>query len=56
MFTELQMGVTLRVKKYKEKVRRRETGRYRCVKLEDLEKLKSYIKGELSGLPFKKRK
>ena len=38
-------GVTLHVKKYG-KVRDEETGRYRCVKLEDLEKLKSYIKGK----------
>ena len=37
-------GVTLHVKKYG-KVRDEETGRYRCVKLEDLEKLISYIKG-----------
>ena len=38
-------GVTLHVKKYG-KVCDEETGRYRCVKLEDLEKLKSYIKGK----------
>lgn len=38
-------GVTLRVKKYG-KVRDEKTGRYRCIKLEDLEKLKSYIKGK----------
>ena len=38
-------GVFLHVKKYG-KVRDEETGRYRCVKLEDLEKLKSYIKGK----------
>lgn len=40
-------GVTLHVKKYG-KVLDEETGRYRCVKLEDLEKLKSYIKGKNS--------
>ena len=38
-------GVTLHVKKYS-RVRDEKTGRYRCIKLEDLEKLKGYINGK----------